>query len=87
MAKDDYPYPEIGARLVKLRVTIDPGITQKDWAKRHHFSATRLNNWELGARRIPIDEAELLCQRYGLTLDWIYRGNVSGLAENMRNVL
>lgn len=61
-------------------------MSQKDWAQKHGFSVTRYNNWETGARRIPVDEADKLCDRYGLTLDAIYRGRLDGLSEKARNV-
>jgi transcriptional regulator with XRE-family HTH domain len=33
------------------------------------------NNWEKGRDRINVDNAILLCQKFRLTLDWIYRGD------------
>lgn len=79
-------YPEIATRLRAVR----EGFTsdnQKEFAKRHNFNLSRWGNWEQGIRRIPVDEAERLCQVYGLTLDWIYRGRRDGLSENASKVL
>ncbi|WP_425277805.1 helix-turn-helix domain-containing protein [Roseivivax isoporae] len=84
---DAYPYAEIGARLRRLRETYAPELTQRAWAEKHGFNPTQYNNWEKGSRRITVDEAERLCDQYDLTLDFVYRGKVSGLSENARKVV
>lgn len=33
------------------------------------------NNWEKGRERIAIDNALMLCNKFRLSLDWIYRGD------------
>jgi len=86
LAMDCVPYPEIAARLMALRQHFSD-LSQKDWAERHGFNRTQYNNWEKGVRRIPVEAAEKLCDRYGLTLDAIYRGRLDGLSENARNIL
>lgn len=35
--------------------------------------------WENGLRRPSLDEAILLCDSFGVTLDWLYRGRYDGL--------
>lgn len=79
-------YSDIGARLAKVRVGFSD-LSQKDWAKKHGFSATQYNNWEKGARRITVDEAQRLCDLYGLTLDFIYRGRRDGLSDTASKVV
>lgn len=82
----DKPFHEIGTRLERLRIAM--GVpSQVAWARRHGFNQTQLNNWISGARRIPVEHAEALCDAYGVDLDWIYRGRLSGLSENLRNTL
>ena len=81
----DAPYRDIGKRLERLREAHD--LTQKDWSAKHGFSYTQYNNWEKGVMRITIQNAERLCDLYGLTLDWIYRGRVDGLSEYARKTL
>jgi len=44
------------------------GIAQSTW-----------NNYETGDRRISLDAAIRLCNRFRITLDWIYRGEQYGL--------
>jgi transcriptional regulator with XRE-family HTH domain len=86
MGKLETEFAEIGARLEALRVGM--GIrTQAEWAERDGFNVTQLNNWIKGVRRIPVEHAETLCNRYGVTLDWVYRGRLDGLSENARKVL
>lgn len=83
---DDPQYVDIGLRLKALRET-ESELSQKDWAERHGFNKTQYNNWEKGTRRIPVEAAELLSDKYGLTLDVIYRGRVSGLSETAKKIL
>ena len=40
-------------------------------------------NYESGRRRISINHAIALCLKCGLSLDWIYLGNLSSLHGNM----
>ena len=77
----------IAGRLRRLREVLAPDMSQGEWANMHGFERTQVNNWETGARRISIDAAEKLCGRYGLTLDWIYRGRAEGLPDNLRKSL
>ena len=37
------------------------------------------SNYEKGEREPTVENAIKLCDRYELTLDWIYRGDPSGL--------
>lgn len=62
-------------------------MSQKAFADRHNFGHTQYNNWETGTRRIPVDAAETLCEAYGLTLDFVYRGRRDGLSEKASKVL
>lgn len=79
-------YPEVGLRLAAIRQA-ESSMNQKEWAEKHGFGVTQYNNWEKGIRRITVDEAERLCARYGLTLDFIYRGILSGVPESIKNRL
>lgn len=81
-----HQFEEIGIRLRELRRSFG-GRSQAEWAALHGFRATQYNNWERGERRIPLESSELLADRYGLTLDWIYRGREDGLSQTARNTL
>lgn len=69
---------EIARRLSLIRKTFSAD-SQKDWCESNGFKQTQYNNWEKGIRRIPVDEAIKLRERYKLTLDFIYRGRRDGL--------
>lgn len=79
-------FTEIGARLEAIREAFSTG-GQGAFASRHGWQQTQWNNWELGARRIPIEEASKLADAYGLTLDFIYRGRRDGLSATASKVL
>lgn len=79
-------YPEIAARLSRIRKGFSD-LSQKEWATREGFNPTQWNNWETGVRRIPVEASERLCERYGLTLDFIYRGRRDGLSDTARKSL
>lgn len=85
MSKLEPEFTEIAARLTALRKGLSD-LSQKGWAEKHGFNQTQYNNWGKGTRRIPVDDAEKLCQLYGLTLDFIYRGRLDGLSENARKL-
>ena len=84
MSDENFPlqYQEIGLRLSQIRTGFSD-LTQRGWAEKNGFSITQYNNWEKGVRRIPVDAACLLCDRYGLTLDVIYRGRLDGLSPSL----
>ena len=80
-------YPDIADRLVAIRKAFASDANQKEWAAKHGFNATQVNNWEKGLRRIPVESAERLCETYGVTLDFIYRGRRDGLSETASKAL
>lgn len=86
MENQSQQYEIIGKRLAAIRQAFSD-LNQKQWAERHGFQLSQWNNWELGARRIPVESAEKLCGLYGLTLDFIYLGRRDGLSEKASKVL
>lgn len=86
MSSVAYQFAEIGSRLRGVRLAFSD-LDQKQWATKHGFSATQYNNWERGDRRIPVESAERLCELYGLTLDFVYRGRRDGLSEKASKVV
>lgn len=79
-------FHEIGERLARIRKAFS-SESQKTWAEKNRFNPTQYNNWEKGNRRIPVEHAIELCARYGVTLDFVYRGRSDGLSENLRKSL
>lgn len=47
----------------------------------------RWSQYESGDRRITLEIADKLCEKYGVTLDWIYRGNMSALPSALHHKL
>ena len=67
----------IARRLVQTRLSL--GLSQAEFGRRAGIAANTLNQWERAKGRPGLDQALLLCEAFGLTLDWIYRGDPSGL--------
>ena len=72
---------EIGKRLKRLRKAL--GKTQAEMAELVGISKRAWGLIEKGARRINVGAALRLCDLYGLSLDWIYRGNIAQLPLNL----
>lgn len=83
---DQPEFHEIGERLARIRRAFSDE-SQKAWAEKNRFNPTQYNNWEKGSRRIPVEHAMDLCTRYGVTLDFVYRGRSDGLSESLRKSL
>jgi transcriptional regulator with XRE-family HTH domain len=74
----NYGSVQIGARLRALRLA--KGIkTQGLMAKMISSDTNRYNNWETGFHLLPVPFAIKICAITGSTLDYIYRGDKSGL--------
>lgn len=67
----------IGHRLALTRQVL--GFAQGDFAARAGLKANAYNQYEMGKKRPSLEAAIALCDAYDLTLDWIYRGDASGL--------
>jgi transcriptional regulator with XRE-family HTH domain len=46
---------------------------------RANLKPNRYSQYETGARPLTIDAAQRICNEYGVTLDWLYRGDRSTL--------
>ena len=75
------PNNEMGARLRLLRAAL--GLSQVELCRHIGINAAAWNNVETGDNRIGLDNALQLCRTLGVTLDWIYRGDVSGLPQSL----
>lgn len=67
----------IAHRLQQTRSAL--GLSQSEFADRAGIARNTYNQWEKAKGRPQLDGAIALCQTYGLTLDWIYFGDISGL--------
>ena len=77
--------PAIAARLIQTRKAL--GLNQTQLCKLAGIATNTYNQWEKAVGRPDIDEAEKLCAKLGYTLDWIYRGDASGLSSDLRTKL
>lgn len=67
----------IGQRLMLTRHVF--GLQQNEFCGRAKIATNTYNQFESGKRRPTLENAIALCEAYDLTLDWIYRGDPSGL--------
>jgi len=80
-------YAEIGARLTLIREALRPGMKKTDYADLIRVKYTTYLNWESGLNRPQPDQAEVMCDKLGLTMDFIYRGIEAALPQNTLNAL
>ncbi len=67
-------------------------LKKSEFAARAGISRTAYHNWEPKDGKPPVgrpnvDEATRLCEAYGLTLDWIYRGEPSRLPHDLAEAI
>ena len=72
----------LGRRLELTREAL--GLTAAQLCKRINCKANRWSQYESGERRITLEIADRLCDEFGLSLDWIYRGNRALLPDVIR---
>lgn len=63
----------MGRRLTLLRLAL--GLNQREMAEKFNCAPPRWNSYEKGRTPIQIQEAIQLAQSYGVSLDWLYRGD------------
>ncbi|WP_180966877.1 helix-turn-helix domain-containing protein [Cohaesibacter celericrescens] len=78
-------YADIALRLRAARSYFD--MPQKDFAEAANVQQKSYNQWESGDFRISIQGAIKLRERYGISLDFIYVGNMDALPTKMSNAL
>ena len=72
------PWEAIGRRLVAARLAL--GIqSQAEICRALKLAPSRWNQFETGQRQITLEVALKLKSEYGVTLDWVYLGDPSGL--------
>ena len=77
----DKRHDDIAERLGAIRTAFSD-MNRREWSEAQGFNVTQYVNWENGTRRIPIEAAERLCDRYGVSLDFIYRGRLEGCSAS-----
>lgn len=75
---------DVARRLLRARRAL--GIEdQNEFGEAAGLSQSLYNKFELGRRLLTLQAAMKLCHRYGLTLDYLYRGDPSGLPYKLHN--
>ncbi len=82
---DTRTLPAIAHRMKLLRLTT--GLSVSDFAREAGIARTMWHNIEAGFSRIGIDAAMKLCDKYHITLDWIYRDNDAMLPHGFVKLL
>lgn len=70
----------IGQRLQRTRLALGYA-TQKAFADAGGFTPVRYNQWEKDAERPSLEGALQLCERFHLSLDWLYLGLSGNLPQ------
>lgn len=79
---------EKGAVAERLRITRDAlGLKQGAFGQAADIKRNTYNQYETGKNLISLDEAHKLCDAHSLTLDWIYRGDASGLRYDLAEAI
>jgi transcriptional regulator with XRE-family HTH domain len=63
-------------RATRLALAAD---NQQEFGNRAGISQSNYSQYENGHKRPSVDASIALCETYALTLDWIYRGDLTGL--------
>lgn len=75
----------LGKRLRDTRVAL--GVKAADICRAIDIDPNRWSQYENGSRKLTMVVAIRLCETYGLTLDWLYRGDPSGLPVRLHQKL
>lgn len=76
---------DVARRLTRSREAL--GLDQEDFGEGAGLSQPRYNQYETGKRLLTLAAAMMLCERYQMTLDWLYRGDPSGLPKRLWDAL
>lgn len=76
---------DIGKRIEMARIAL--GLTQEQFGAPLGVAQAAVAGWETGARPPGLKIAHKLCDAYGLTLDYIYRGDRSAIRQELLTAL
>jgi transcriptional regulator with XRE-family HTH domain len=75
----------VGRRLQRARTALQR--TQEEFGARAGIRNTTVGNYETGARLIPPGAAVALCEAWGLTLDYIYTGEMGNMQHSLAKAI
>ena len=82
-AADPFSTAEIARRLKLTRLALGYKQPMMSVLAGLSIPAQAWSNYENGTRRISLDVAQKLHTNLGITLHWIYRGDMNGLSEDL----
>jgi len=75
---------QVGLRLTAARLAVGFDV-RMHLADDLEIDRSALTKYELGQRLLPDYIAVRFCDRYGITLDWLYRGRPDGIEQPLRS--
>lgn len=72
----------IGKRLVAMHTAL--GISQADVCRATGFKENRYSQYVNGVRPLTLGAAMKIADAYGVTLDYLFRGNPGSLPANLQ---
>jgi len=84
MSKSDHK-KQVGRNLIRAMEAL--GIQQADLKRLLGVDSPKIGNWLRGDNYPDPYLLTLVCDRYGLTMDWIYRGVIPGLPGGVADYL
>ena len=72
---------DVAARLVLTRLAL--GLKPSQLAKIVGLTQQMISNYESGRHLISVTSSNRYVSTFGLTLDWIYRGDMKGLSHDL----
>lgn len=78
---EPHAYRQVGVRLAACRRAL--GMDAVDICREMNFRQNTYSQWESGKSRVNLDDAIRLCDRYGVTLDFLYRNDISGVRSDL----
>jgi transcriptional regulator with XRE-family HTH domain len=76
---------ETGRRITQARKALE--LSQVEICRNIEVGETTWNNWERGKRVPDPFVMAKFAEHYGVTLDWVYRGDREGLSHRLLNKL
>lgn len=73
---------DIANRLVQTRLALGYD-SQADFAREIGMEKSRYNPFEKGKRRLTLEAARKIKARFGVSLDWLFDGDISTLSTSL----
>lgn len=71
----------VGLRLAAIRSA--SGLTSGDFAKTVDIDPSSYSKIELGKKPLNVDMGFRVAERWGVSMDFLYRGSLNGLPDNI----